>query len=155
MAEKEVQNRVAAQNRKARHLFEIVDRFEAGIALAGSEVKSLRAGKASVAEAYVVPRGNELWLVGMHVTPYEKASSWVEPPVRDRKLLMHRREIDRLTVSVAQKGRTLVPLKVYFNDRGRVKVEVGLARGKKAPDKRQDLKERAVKRELEREYKFR
>ncbi|MCB2155028.1 SsrA-binding protein SmpB [bacterium] len=155
MAEKKSQNRVVVQNKKARHLFEITDRIEAGIVLAGSEVKSLREGKGSVAEAYIVPRGNEMWLVGMHITPYEKASAWVEPAVRDRKLLLHRREIDRLAGAVSQKGMTLVPLKVYFSDRGHVKIEIGLARGKKAPDKRQDLKERQIKRELEREYKVR
>lgn len=143
-------------NRKARHLYELVDKIEAGIELRGSEVKSLREGGGSIAEAYVEPRSSQLFVTGMTIPPYSNtAVAFSEPQTRDRRLLLHRREIDRLTGAVAQKGMTIVPLRVYLNERGLVKVEIALARGKSSIDKRQDIKERDVRRELEREYKFR
>lgn len=143
------------QNRKARHLYEIVEKIEAGIELRGSEVKSLREGGGSIQEAYVVPRGNELYLTGMTIPPYAAATSWPEDPARDRRLLLHSREIERLAGSVTQKGMTIVPLRVYLNTKGLVKVEIGLARGKSKVDKRHDLRERDAQRELQREYKIR
>jgi SsrA-binding protein len=149
------QSGTLVQNRKARHFYEIVETLEAGIALRGCEVKSLRAGYGSVAEAYIVPRGEEMYITGMHITPYEKTEASGINPTRERKLLMHRRQIDKLRGQVSQKGMTLVPLKLYLNDKGLVKVEVGLARGKNVADKRQDIKERTVKRELQRDYKLR
>ncbi|MEQ8818900.1 MAG: SsrA-binding protein SmpB [Sumerlaeia bacterium] len=147
--------RVLNNNRRARHDYEIVEKFEAGVALRGCEVKSLRDGGGSVAEAYIQPRGSELWIVGWYIPPYTHGSAWVEASDRDRKLLLNRRELNDLIGSVSQKGFTIVPLKVYLTERGLVKMEIGLARGKTRVDRRQDIKERTVKRELEREYKVR
>ncbi len=147
--------KILVQNRKANHLYHIIERIEAGIELKGSEVKSLRDGGGSIAEAYIVPKGEEIYVVGMTIPPYTKAAAFTEPSTRDRKLLLHRKEIDRLAGSVTQKGMTIVPLKVYLSERGLVKIEVGLARGKDAIDKRHDIKERDLKRELAREYKVR
>lgn len=146
---------ILVQNRKARHLYDIIESFEAGIELKGCEVKSLRDGKGSVAEAYIIPRNGELWVTGMHITPYEKVgAAFQENPVRERRLLLHRREIHQLIGGVSAKGMTIVPLSVYLNERGLVKMKIGLARGKAAHDKRQDIRERDTARELAREYRL-
>jgi len=134
--------RTIAQNRKARFDYFIEEDFEAGIELKGWEVKSLRAGKAQLTEAYVVLRDNQAWLIGAHITPLLSASTHVETdPTRTRRLLLHRNEIDRLTGLVERRGYTLVPLELYWN-KGRAKLAVGLARGKKQHDKRAAEKER-------------
>ena len=144
-----------AQNKKARFSYEIVDTHEAGIELKGSEVKSLREGGGSINEAYVVPQADQMYIRGMTIPPYTHAAAYQEDPARDRRLLLHRREIDRLAGQVAQKGMTLIPLKLYFNERGMVKLQIALGKGKSEIDKRQTIKEREQKRELQREYKVR
>ena len=149
MAEK-----LIAENRRARHDYHFLDRFEAGLVLGGSEVKSLRQGHAVLQRAYADARNGELWLVGLHIPPYEQASVAPHDPDRDRKLLLHRREIDRLSAQVAEKGLTVMPTRLYFKD-GRAKVELALARGKEGRDKRRDLADRESKRRLERELKSR
>lgn len=141
--------KLVAQNRRARHDYEILDTLETGIVLVGPEVKSLRQGKASLAEAYAVVRGGELWLVNAHVSPYEQAGRENPDPRRDRKLLAHRSEIARLAGQVAERGLTLVPLALYFKN-GRAKVELALARGKRRHDKRESIREREQEREIER-----
>ncbi len=142
-----------ALNRKARHDYFIEQCFEAGIALQGWEVKALRAGRLQIAEGYVLVKGGEAWLVGAHVSPLPTASTHRIPdPTRSRKLLLHRREIDALIGAVERKGATLVPLAVYWK-KGRAKLEIGLARGKKQHDKRSDLRERDWQREKARVMK--
>lgn len=137
-----------ARNPKATHDYHILETLEAGLMLRGTEVKSLRAGKASIREAYATLRNAELWLEGMHITPYEQGNRWNHDPVRSRKLLLHRRELERL-IGQLQQGRTLVPLELYFI-RGKAKVALGLAMGKKAHDRREDLKRRIADREIAR-----
>lgn len=134
--------RVAAQNRKARHDYTIEDSMEAGIMLTGSEVKSLRGGRANIAESYARPIGDEIYLVNAHIPEYKQAGHDNHEPRRQRKLLLHRRQIDRLLASVQREGVTLVPLKLYFNDRGIAKLELGIAVGKRKYDKRQTEKQR-------------
>jgi len=141
-----------ARNPRASHDYHLLETWEAGIVLTGTEVKSLRQRKASIKEAYGLVRNGEVWLEGMHITPYEQGNRWNPAPVRSRKLLMHRREIERLIVGVEQKGFTLVPLEVYFN-RGRAKVALALGKGKKIHDRREDLKRRIADREMARELK--
>ena len=136
-------------NRRARYEYEILDRAEAGIALAGSEVKSIRAGNVSLNEAFARVRDGELWLVNMYVQPYKEASFTNHEPRRPRKLLLHRGEIDRIAGRAGEKGLTIVPLRLYFK-RGIAKVEIGLARGKKLWDKRRATAERDARRELDR-----
>ena len=138
------------RNKKARFNFEILEQAEAGISLTGSEVKSLRAGKASLEEAYAVIRDGEAFLRDCNISPYPQAGYAQHKPTRERKLLLHKREIRKLFAKVTQKGLTLVPLKMYFNERGLVKVLIGLARGKKIHDKRQDMKRRDDRRAMER-----
>ena len=142
-----------AENRKARHDYFIDETFEAGIALAGTEVKSLREGRINLRDSYVEVRGGsgapELYLVGAHISPYDQGNIWNHDPLRPRKLLLHRGEIDRIAAKVRERGSTIVPTKVYFND-GRAKVEIGLARGKKLYDKRHDIAERDAQRDVER-----
>ena len=138
------------RNKKARFNFEILEQAEAGISLTGSEVKSLRAGKASLEEAYAVIRDGEAFLRDCNISPYPQAGYAQHKPTRERKLLLHKREIRKLFTKVTQKGLTLVPLKMYFNERGLVKVLIGLARGKKIHDKRQDMKKRDDRRAMER-----
>ncbi len=138
------------KNKKARFNFEILEQVEAGIALTGSEVKSLRNGKASLDEAFAVVRNGEVFLHDCNISPYPQAGYAQHAPTRQRKLLLHRREIRKLAGKVTQKGLTLVPLKLYFNDRGMVKVLIGLARGKKTHDKRQTIKKREHEREIKR-----
>lgn len=136
-------------NRKARHNYEILDSFEAGIVLTGTEVKSVRQGHMSLQEGYVVPRGGELWLDGCRISPYEQGNIYNHDPMRSRKLLMKRKEIEKLVKRVAEKGLTLVPLSAYFKGR-HLKIQVGLARGKKSYDKRESIKERDSKKRLDR-----
>lgn len=136
-------------NRRAFHDYHIDERFEAGIALVGSEVKSLREGRANLSDAYARFFGDQLFLVGAHVSPYGPASQFGHDPKRDRKLLMHRRELDRLAGKVKERGLTLVPLRLYWKD-GRAKVELGLGRGKKLHDKRAAIRERDERREMDR-----
>jgi SsrA-binding protein len=143
------ERKLVATHRKARFEYEILETVEAGIALLGPEVKSLRAGNASLADAYAVVRRSEIWLVGAHISAYPQASRENPDPRRERKLLLHRGEIDRLAGRVAERGLTLVPLQLYFRD-GRVKVEVALARGRRRHDKRQAIREREEERLLRR-----
>ena len=138
-----------ARNPRASHDYHFLETWETGIVLSGTEVKSLRTGKASIKEAYAHLRNGEVWLEGMHITPYEQGNRWNTEPVRSRKLLMHRREIERLIGGVERKGFTLVPLEIYFN-RGRAKVALALAKGKKTHDRREDIKRREADREVRR-----
>lgn len=141
-----------ARNKKARFDYEIIETFEAGIVLVGSEVKSLRQKKASIQESYARIKNGEIYLTGMNIAIYEMANRFNHEPVHDRKLLLHRHEIKRLIGKVQEKGFTLVPLRLYFKN-GKVKVELGLARGKARYDKRENIKKRDVDRELQREWK--
>jgi SsrA-binding protein len=138
-----------ARNPKATHDYHILETWEAGVVLTGTEVKSLRNGQASIKEAYARLRNGEVFLDGMNITPYEQGNRYNHDPVRTRKLLLHRREIEKLIGAVEQKGLTLVPLELYFKN-GRAKVVIALGRGKKLHDKREDLKRRAVERETAR-----
>lgn len=140
-----------ATNPKARHDYHVLQTWEAGLVLTGSEIKSIRAGKASLKQAYGVVRGGEVWLEGMHVAPYEMAGYAQHDPTRSRKLLLHKHEIRRLIGAVEQKGLTLVPLDLYLV-RGRAKVTLALARGKKLRDRREELKRRAMEREMARQW---
>ncbi|MBP2640528.1 MAG: smpB [Firmicutes bacterium] len=142
-------NKIIAENRKARHDYFIHETYEAGIALTGTEVKSLRAGRANLKDGYAAVENAELILRNVHISPYEQGNRFNPDPLRPRKLLMHRYEIDKLIGKIKEKGFTLVPLKFYFS-RGRVKVEIGLATGKKTYDKRQDIAERDAKRDIDR-----
>jgi SsrA-binding protein len=146
-AKGESKRRVVAENRKARFNFEIGDTVEAGIALTGTEVKSLRQSKANIAESYVSPEGSEVWLVNAYIPEYLQANRFNHETRRPRKLLLHKREIDRLIGGVQREGMTVVPLRLYFNERGRAKVEIALARGKKLHDKRETEKNRDWDRE--------
>ena len=143
-----------AENRKARHDYHLLERFEAGIVLTGSEVKSLRQGQVSLQQAYADVREGEAWLIGAHIDTYDQAGIQNHEPERDRKLLLHRRELDSLYGKVREKGLTLVPTRLYFKE-GRAKVELALARGKEGRDKRRDIAERETKRRIERELKSR
>jgi SsrA-binding protein len=149
MAEK-----LIADNRKARHDYQLLERVEAGLVLTGTEVKSLRAGRATLGQAYADVREGEAWLHGAEIAVYDQGNRANHEPTRPRKLLLHRREIDRLYGQVREKGLTLVPTRLYFKD-GRVKVELGLARGKKLHDKRASLRERESRREIEKETRAR
>jgi SsrA-binding protein len=139
--------KVAAENRKARFNFEIGETFEAGIALTGTEVKSLRGGKATIAESYAGEKNGEIFLVNAYIPEYLQANQFNHETKRPRKLLLHRRELNKLIGAVQREGMTIVPLKIYFNDRGRAKVELALARGKKLHDKRETEKQRDWTRE--------
>jgi SsrA-binding protein len=143
-----------ARNPRATHDYHILETHEAGIVLTGTEVKSLRQGKASIKEAFGLVRGGEVWLEGMHITPYEQGNRYNHLPVRSRKLLLHRREIERLIGATEKKGCTLVPLELYFK-KGRAKVALALGRGKKVHDRREDLKRRIADREMARALKVR
>jgi SsrA-binding protein len=143
-----------ATNRRARHKFELVEKMEAGIVLLGSEVKSLRGGKAQMTDAYAVVDKGEVWLRNLHIPPYEYSASDNHEPTRPRKLLLHREEIERLLGKTAQKGLTLVPTRIYFKG-PRAKVELALARGKEGRDRRRELADRDVRREVERDFKGR
>lgn len=142
-------------NRRARHEYQILETYEAGIILLGPEVKSIRAGQVNLAEAHCLIRNNKLLLLGCHISPYKPAAlNNPLEPARTRELLLRRRELDKLTAKLNEKGLAIVPLKIYFNARGFAKIEVALARGKKLYDKRQDEKERDVKRDIQRQYKM-
>ncbi|HEX2434742.1 MAG TPA: SsrA-binding protein SmpB [Gaiellaceae bacterium] len=149
MAEK-----LIAENRKARHEYHLLERYEAGIALTGSEVKSLRDGRAQLQRAYGDIRDGEMWLVGAHISTYDQAGIQNHDPDRDRKLLLHRREIDNLTGKVQERGFTLVPTKLYFKN-GRAKVELALAKGKDVRDRRREISKRESDRQIERALKQR
>ncbi|OGO32292.1 MAG: SsrA-binding protein [Chloroflexi bacterium RBG_16_54_18] len=142
--------KVVATNRKARHEYFLLEQYEAGIALRGSEIKSIRLGQISLAEAYVNIDGREAWLMDAHIAPYEQAGIYNHEPRRPRKLLLHRKQITELWNTVRQKGVTVIPLRVYLK-RGRAKVEIAVAKGKKLYDKRQDIAKKDMQRELERE----
>ena len=134
--------KLAAENRKARHEYYIEDTYEAGIMLTGSEVKSLRAGQATIGESYASAENEEIWLINAYIPEYDKADRFGHEERRPRKLLLHKREIVRLANAVAREGMTIVPLKMYFNDKGRAKLEIGVAKGKKLHDKRDTERER-------------
>jgi SsrA-binding protein len=141
-----------ASNKKAYHDYFVLEKHEAGIELVGTEVKSLRQGRVNLKDAYCEVRNGELFVTGMHISPYEKGNIFNKNPLRDRKLLMHKREIMRLFGAVRQDGLALIPLSLYFKN-SRVKLELGLCKGKKLYDKRSDMAERAAKREMERAFK--
>ncbi len=145
--------KLVANNKKAYHDYFIEDKFEAGIVLHGTEVKSMRMGKCSIKEAFIRIENGEVFVYGMHVSPYEKGNIFNKDPLRVKKLLLHKTEISKLTGKIAEKGYTLVPLQVYFKD-GKAKVEIGLARGKKLYDKRQDIARKDQRREAEKELKL-
>jgi len=146
--------KLIAENRRARHEYHLLERVETGIVLTGTEVKSLREGRATLAQAYADVRDGELWLVGLHIAPYDRGTSGAHDPDRPRKLLAHRGEIDSLYGMVREKGLTLVPTRLYFKD-GRVKAELAVARGKELRDKRRDLAKREADRQIERALKSR
>jgi SsrA-binding protein len=149
MGDGDEQRKIIASNRKARYEYEILDTFEAGIALLGPEVKALRAGKASLGDAYADIRRGQVYLINAHIGAYEQAGRANAAPLRERKLLMHRKEISRLEGRVEERGLTLIPLRLYFTN-GRAKVELALARGKRRYDKRQAIRERETDRDVQR-----
>ena len=151
---KEKGSRLIANNKKAYHDYFIEETYEAGIALHGTEVKSLRMGKCSIKESFVRIENEVVYIYGMHISPYEKGNIFNRDPLRVKKLLLHKSEIRKMKGKIAEKGYTLVPLKVYFN-RSLVKVEIGLAKGKKLYDKRQDIAKKDQRREAERDFKVR
>ena len=151
---KEKGTKLIANNKKAYHDYFIEEKYEAGIALVGTEVKSVRMGKCSIKEAFIREEKGEMFIYGMHISPYEKGNIFNRDPLRVRKLLLHRQEIRKMTGQVAQKGYTLVPRSVYFKN-SVIKVEIGLARGKKLYDKRQDIARKDMRREAERDFKAR
>lgn len=151
----EAENRkLIAGNKKAYHDFFIEDKYEAGIVLHGTEVKSLRLGKCSIKESFIRIENGEVFVYGMHVSPYEKGNIFNKDPLRVKKLLLHKQEIHKMAGKTAQQGYTLVPLQVYFKD-GKAKVEIGIAKGKKLYDKRQDIAKKDQRREIERDFKVR
>ncbi len=152
MADKKTGSRIIAQNKKAWHDYFIDEKYEAGIALYGTEVKSIRCGAVNLKDSYCSLKGGELFVVGMHISPYEKGNIYNREPLRDRKLLMHKREIMKLGGLMTQKGYTLVPLSLYFSGKN-VKVEIGLCRGKKLYDKRDSLAAKQAGREMDRRLK--
>ena len=149
MASQEQGDHTIATNRRARHDYEILESLEVGLVLRGTEVKSLRGSHVTFKDAYAVVKGNELWLVGCHINPYSHGTDANHDPERDRKLLLHRKEISRMTGKIAERGLTLIPLRLYFKG-GRAKLEIGLGRGKKLHDKRATLRERDSRREVDR-----
>ena len=148
-------SRIIAQNKKARYDYQILDTFEAGIVLVGSEVKSCRQGGASLRDCYARIENNEIFLVNAHISPYKFANRFNHEPLRKRKLLFHRLEIKKFYGKLREKGQSLIPLKMYFNNRGKVKVELALAKGKKNYDRREDIKKKDMKRDAEKELKQR
>ena len=146
--------KLVANNKKAYHDYFIEEKYEAGLVLHGTEVKSLRMGKCSVKEAFIRVENGEVFIYGMHISPYEKGNIFNKDPLRVKKLLLHRQQIRKLIVDSSEKGYTIVPLQVYFRD-GRAKIEIGLARGKKLYDKRQDIARKDQRREMEKELKVR
>ena len=154
MAGKNEPMKLIANNKKAYHDYFIDEKYECGIALHGTEVKSLRMGKCSIKESFVRIQDGEVWIYGMHISPYEKGNIFNKDPLRVKKLLMHKAEINKLLGKTKEKGYTLVPLEVYFSH-GRAKVQIGLARGKKLYDKREDIAKKDQRREAEKEFKVR
>ncbi len=154
MAKQKETQKLIANNKKAFHDYFIDETYEAGVALHGTEVKSMRMGKCSIKEAFIRIENGEVFVYGMHVSPYEKGNIFNKDPLRVKKLLMHKYEINKLQGKIKEKGYTLVPLQVYFKE-GKVKVEVGLARGKKLYDKRADIAKKDARSENEREFKVR
>lgn len=152
MAKEEM--KLVANNKKAYHDYFIEEKYEAGLVLHGTEVKSLRMGKCSIKEAFIRIENGEVYIYGMHISPYEKGNIFNKDPLRIKKLLLHKQQIRKLIGSSAEKGYTLVPLQVYFKD-GRAKIEIGLAKGKKIYDKRQDIAKKDQRREAEKELKVR
>lgn len=146
--------KLVANNKKAYHDYFVDEKYEAGLVLHGTEVKSLRMGKCSIKEAFIRIENGEVWVYGMHISPYEMGNIFNKDPLRPKKLLMHKSEINKLLGKIKEKGITLVPLSVYFKD-GRAKIEIGLCRGKKLYDKRQDIAKKDQKREAEKEFKIR
>lgn len=140
-----------ALNRRARHEYTITDTFEAGLVLTGTEIKSIRAGKVNLSDSYARVEKGEAWLFGAHIAPFEQANRYNHEPRRDRKLLLHRAEIDQLMGRAAAKGLTVVPLRLYINDRGRAKIELALAKGKQLHDRRRAIADRQSRRDMERE----
>ena len=155
MAKRQSSDNSVCRNRKATFRFEILEKYECGLILLGTEVKSLREKACTLEEAYATLQGGELWVIGLHIAPYSHAQSAVHDPLRRRKLLLHRREIAKIRPKLEQLGLTLVPLRIYFNERGIAKVTIALAKGKRFADKRQDMKARDHKREMEREMRMR
>jgi SsrA-binding protein len=149
-----VAEKLIAENRRARHDYQLLDRFEAGIVLTGTEVKSLRDGRTTMAQSYADVRDGEAWLNGLEIATYDQGNRANHEPMRSRKLLLHRREIESLNASVREKGLTIVPTRIYFKD-SRVKVELAVARGKEQRDKRRDVIDRDAKRQMERALKSR
>lgn len=147
--------KVVTTNSKASYNYEILEKYEAGISLLGSEVKSIREGRISLKECYAETKGGDIFLVNCHISPYEAANRFNHEPRREKKLLLHRREIKRLMGKIREKGLALIPTKVYFNDKGKVKVEIALARGKKVYQKREAIRERDREREMRAELKRR
>ena len=145
--------KLVANNKKAYHDYFIDEKYEAGLVLHGTEVKSLRMGKCSVKESFIRIENGEVYIYGMHISPYEKGNIFNKDPLRVKKLLLHKQEINKLTGKIAEKGCTLVPLQVYFKD-GKAKIEIGLARGKKLYDKREDIAKKDERRANEREFKI-
>ena len=154
MAKNKDSQRLIANNKKAYHDYFIDETYEAGIALHGTEVKSMRMGKCSIKESFIRIENGEVFVYGMHVSPYEKGNIFNKDPLRIKKLLLHKYEINKLQGKIKEKGYTLVPLQVYFKE-GKVKVEIGLARGKKLYDKRADIAKKDQRREAEKEFKVR
>ncbi len=154
MARAKEEQKLVANNKKAYHEYFIDETYEAGVALHGTEVKSMRMGKCSIKESYIRIENGEMFVYGMHVSPYEKGNLFNKDPLRVKKLLMHKYEISKLAGKVAEKGYTLVPLQVYFKN-GRVKTQIGLARGKKLYDKREAIAKKDQRRETERDFKIR
>ena len=152
MAEKKTGGKIIAQNKKAWHDYFVDEKYEAGIALFGTEVKSIRAGQVNLKDSYCSVKNGELFVLGMHVSPYEKGNIFNREPRRERKLLMHKREIMKINGMLTQKGYTLVPLSLYFSGKN-VKVELGLCRGKKLYDKRDSIAAKEVNREIDRKMK--
>lgn len=145
--------RTVATNRKARHEYFILETYEAGIALTGTEIKSVRAGRVSLQEGFVLIKGREAWLLNVHIAQYEQGNRFNHDELRERKLLLNRREINALHEAATQRGQTIVPLRVYINERGRAKVEIGVAKGKQLHDKRDSIAERDSERDLRRVLK--
>ena len=155
MAEKKSGRKIMAQNRKAFHDYFVEDKFEAGIALAGTEVKSIRKGTLNLKDSFCIIKDGQIFVHGMHISPYEQGNIFNKDPLRPRRLLMHRREITKLFNAVKQDGYSVIPLSVYFNERSRVKLELGLCKGKKLYDKRDAAAARDAKREIDRNMKLR
>jgi SsrA-binding protein len=150
MVKQDLNGRMVSENRKARYNYAVEDTYEAGIALKGTEVKALRKGTANIAESYAEEQNGEIWLINAHIDEFSHGNIHNHEPRRPRKLLLHRKQINKIAGAIQRAGMTLVPLKIYFNDRGRAKILLGLARGKKAHDKREDIKQRDWDRQKQR-----